>query len=166
MKAGVHSTKSSYREMLIEPLFVGELLRCAWTRHEAAFIEVLKPQVDDAGYDLLLESNRIARHLQLKASFHGSRTARQNIHLELEAKPSGCVVWTLFDAKTLALGPFLWFGGAPGKKLPSLSKFKVAKHSKADTTGRKAERPMVRVVPKSKFEELPGIAELLARLFG
>ena len=65
----------------------------------------MKPQVDDAGYDLLLESNGIARHLQLKASFHGSRTARQNIRLELAKKPSGCVVWILFDTKTLGLGP-------------------------------------------------------------
>ncbi len=150
--------------MLIEHLFVGELLRCAW--RQGAFIEVLKPQVDDAGYDLLLESNGIARHLQLKASFHGSKTARQNIHLELGAKPSGCIVWILVDAKMLALGPFLWFGGTPGEKLPSLSMFKVAKHSKADMTGRKAERSMVRVVPKLKFEELSGIEELLARLFG
>ena len=108
----------------------------------------------------------IQQHLQLKASFHGSKTARQNIHLELGAKPSGCVVWILVDAEMLALGPFLWFGGTPGEKLPSLSMFKVAKHSKADMTGRKAERPMVRVVPKLKFEELSGIKELLARLFG
>ena len=80
--------------MLIEHLFVGELLREAW-RNEVAFVEVLKPQVDDAGYDLVLEAKGTARHLQLKASFHGSRTSRQNVHLQLGAKPSGCVVWTV-----------------------------------------------------------------------
>lgn len=165
MQKNVHSTRSSYREMLIEHLFVGALLREAW-RNEVAFIEVLKPQVDDVGYDLLLEAKGIARHVQLKASFQGSKTASQKIHRLLSGKPSGCVVWVVFDADSLELGPFLWFGGAPGEKLPSQSKFKVARHTKGDATGKKAARPMIRVVPKSKFTSLADTGELLARLFG
>lgn len=58
MKYNAHSQKSSYREMLLEHLFVGELLKLLWLSgiHD---IEVLKPQVDDAGYDLnLFRQNR------------------------------------------------------------------------------------------------------------
>ena len=29
-------------------------------------LEILKPQVDDSGYDLVLEANSIIRHVQLK----------------------------------------------------------------------------------------------------
>ena len=165
MTLQLHSTRSSYREAVIEHLFVGDLLRASW-RHGTTFIEVLKPQVDDAGYDLLLEANGWARHVQLKASFHGARTASQKVHLALERKPGGCVVWVQFDPLSLELGPFLWFGSRPGHKLPSLTSFKVAKHTKGDATGRKAERPNIRVVPKSKFDQLASVDELLERLFG
>ena len=123
---------------------------------------VLKSEVQFS----IIEAKETARHVQLKASFRGSRTASQKLHLQLGKKESGCVVWIQFDPESLDLGPFLWFGGGPGQKLPSLSKFKVAKHTKGDATGKKAERPMIRVVPKSKFEKLSEIEEVLARLFG
>ena len=58
------SSQSSYQEMLIEHLFTGDLLRTLWPRHA----EVLKPQVDDGGYDLVVEVGSIIRHIQLKTS--------------------------------------------------------------------------------------------------
>ena len=127
---------------------------------------MLKPQVDDAGYDVCLESNGVIRHVQVKASFEKSKTAKQNVHLNLAEKPSGCIVWIKFDTKTLDFVSFGWFGGKPGKPLPSLSKLKVAKHTRGDSTGKKSERPMIRVIPKSNFEEVKTIEELGERLFG
>jgi hypothetical protein len=47
-----------------------------------------------------------------------AKTARVGINAALQSKPSGCVIWLRFDPVTLALGPFLWFGGEPGKPLP------------------------------------------------
>jgi len=126
----------------------------------------MKPQVDDAGYDLVVEANGVIRHIQLKSSFRGAKTASQKVHLRLGEKPSGCVIWLIFEPKTLDLGPFLWFGSSPGKALPDLASFKVARHTKGDATGHKAERPMIRVVPKGRFMSLATIEELLGVLFG
>ncbi len=39
-------------------------------------LELLKPQVDNSGYDLVLEANAVTRHIQLKASHHGSSPER------------------------------------------------------------------------------------------
>ena len=87
-----HTHHSSYREALLEHLFVGELQRVLWTREkEPLLIEVMKPQVDSAGYDLVLESKHITRHVQLKSSYSGAKTASQKIHLKLGDKPGGCV---------------------------------------------------------------------------
>ncbi len=162
----IHSHHSSYREALLEHLFVGELQRHLWSREdEPVLIEVLEPQVDDAGYDLVLECNGVTRHVQLKSSFTGSRTAIQKIHVKLAQKASGCVIWIRFDPETMELGPFLWFGGMPGKPIPSLDGYKVARHTKGDATGHKAERPNLRVVPKGSFEPLDSIGDVADRLF-
>src|SRR5437867_2052984 len=85
----VHSTRSSHREALLEHLFAGEVMRHLWLRGEWR-LEVLKPQVDDGGYDLVLEANSIVRHVQLKASFRGSTVDKVDINALLAGKPSGC----------------------------------------------------------------------------
>lgn len=159
-----HCTMSSYREMLLEHLFVGEVLRHLWIRGIHA--EVLKPQTDDAGYDLVIETNGITRHIQLKASHDQAATARVNVHVRLASKRSGCLIWIRFNEKTMALGPFLWLGNAPGQPLPCIEGLKVAKHTKGDSTGRKSNRVHLRQVPVSRFTKLKTIDEVVEVLFG
>lgn len=163
--SSVHSTSSSYREALLEHLLVGELMRALWRRGETG-LEVSKPQVDAAGYDLILELRGIIRHVQLKSSHRGAKTRSVNVNLALTKRPSGCVIWTLFDDNTLELSPFLWFGSEPGQPLPDISDCDIARHTKGDATGHKGERPGLREVTRSRFEEVQSIDELLVRLFG
>jgi hypothetical protein len=165
MVADKHSTQSSYREMLLEHILVGEILRYLWL-HNWDSVEVLKPQVDAAGYDIVFECNSVIRYVQFKASTATGRRANVNIQLKLGEKPGGCVIWYFFDPKTLKLGPFLWFGGAPGERLPPIEQFRVAKHSKGNATGMKAERQGLRLIPKGKFEKLESVDKLVERLFG
>ena len=155
---------STQRELLIEHLFVGELMKAMW-RRGLSNVEVSKPQADNNGYDLVLETGKVIRHVQLKSSHRLAKTANVKVHLALESKPSGCVIWVRFEPQTLELGPFLWFGGRPGHQLPSLSSYPVAKHTKGDSTGFKAERPNLRVVRKSSFTRLDSIEEVIDRLF-
>jgi hypothetical protein len=155
---------SSLREKLLEHVFVGDLLRVLW-RRGTFDAEVLRPEVDRGGYDLALECDHVFRHVQLKSSHRGAKTAAIAINLKLAAKPSGCVIWVLFDPDTLELGPFLWFGGTPGKPLPPTGD-RVARHSKADALGRKAERPNLRVVRRSRFTVLATMEDVVAALFG
>ena len=163
--ANEHNLYSSYREVLLEHLLSGEVMKHLWLRGNIR-IETLKPQVDDAGYDLVLEANGIVRHVQLKSSHVGSSTNDVRVSLHLAKKPSGCVVWLWFAPKTLELGPYLFFGGSPGHPLPDIANFKVAKHAKGNAQGVKLERPNVRVIPKSRFETLHSVSELVLRLFG
>lgn len=129
-------------------------------------LEMLKSQVDDSGYDLILEANSIVRHIQLKASHIGSATSRVNVNDALARKPSGCVVWMQFDPLTLEFDHFLWFGNEAGERLPKLCDFNVAKHAKGNAQGIKLERPNIRVVPKGSFERLDGIEDVIGKLFG
>lgn len=159
-----HSENSSYREKLIEHLFVAELLKLSWLHHSCS-LEVAKPEVDNCGYDLITESTGIVRHIQLKTSIIGGKTAYQKVHTKLAEKPSGCVVWIYFDETSLHLGPFLYFGAESGKPLPSLVEFKTAKHTKGNKDGVKAERQNIRVLPKRSFKTIESIEGIYAQLF-
>ncbi|MBF8791684.1 hypothetical protein IRZ70_02550 [Pseudomonas monteilii] len=160
-----HSLHSSYREKLIEHLVIGELLKFSWLSKDFT-LEIAKPEVDNSGYDIIAESNGVIRHIQLKSAFVGSATASQKIHVSLAKKPSGCVVLVYFNNETLELGPYYFFGASPGYPLPSLENLKIAKHTKGDAGGVKAERPSIRVLNKSQFEKLNTINELYGNLFG
>src|SRR5689334_12979610 len=114
-------------------------MRRLWLKGITQF-EVLQPQVDDSGYDLVLEANGIVRHIQLKSSFEEAATKQVKASIRLMTKPSACVVWVHFDPATMLLGPFLWFGGAPGERIPDISPFRIAKLTRGNSTGFKKER--------------------------
>ena len=155
--------QSSYRESIVEYLFLGDLLRTLWPRR----VEVMKPQVDDGGYDLVMEAGGHIRHVQLKSSVLKGKTYKQKVRRCLKLKPSGCVVWIQFDDKDyFKLGPFLWFGNPPGQKLPDLTKFENAHALKADMTGHKKALPTTYVIPKPEFRKLDTIGEVAKNLFG
>jgi len=80
-------------------------------------------------------------------------------------RPSACILWIFFDPDTLLLGPFLWFGGAAGEKIPPLGD-KIAKHTKPNALLEKADRPAHRVVPKSRFAKLETIEAVIQKLIG
>jgi hypothetical protein len=160
-----HFLQSSLREKLLEHVFVGELLQCLW-RANRRDIEVLRAEIDASGYDLVLECDGVLRHIQFKSSHCDARTRNINVHVNLAKKPSGCVIWIVFDAATLKLGPFLWFGASPGQPLPTLADFPVAHHVKSNRAGKKALRPNLRVVARRYFEEMPNIDSVAIALFG
>lgn len=165
MSDSLHTHFSSYREMVLEHLFAGEVMRICWQRSRLR-IEMLKSQVDASGYDIVLESGGVMRHIQLKSSHLSSHTARVPINIELTKKPSGCIIWMYFDQDTLKFAHFLWFGGVPNAPLPTLDSFKVATHNKHNAAGVKTERPNIRLVPKAAFVRVDSIEEIVTRLFG
>ena len=162
--AAPHYQDSSLREQALGHLFLGELLAALWSSNRRD-VEVLKSEVDRGGYDLVLESRGLIRHVQLKSSFIGSKVREVSVSTKLLTKPGGCVIWLEFDPDCLAIKKYLWFGGEAGSALPELGA-KVSRHSKANSKGQKLERPMHRVVGKGRFESLPDINLLANRMFG
>ena len=164
MGAASHTENSSTREKILEHLFVGELLRSLWLKG-ISDVEVLRPEVDAGGYDLVVECAGILRHIQLKASYQKASTMSVGVNVRLSAKPSGCVVWMKFDPETLALGPFLWLGGAPGAVLPNLGN-RLGRHTRGNRVGLKGERQSIRVVRATSFRKLQSIDQVVTELFG
>ena len=127
--------------------------------------EVLRGDFDLDGYDLVIEAGGIMRHIQLKGMAAGGKTRSVPVNTRLGAKPSGCVVWMVYDPDSLGITSQRWFGGAPGERLPDLGD-RVARHTRANREGLKGERPHIRVLPSSRFFDLPDAAALTNRLFG
>ena len=82
--------ESSSREKMLEHVFVSELLQEAWFRYGRT-LEVLRSEVDSAGYDLVLEFNGVIRHVQLKSSRRGRRPQFSLSTLPLPRNP--VVAW-------------------------------------------------------------------------
>lgn len=77
-----HYLKSRYREKVVEHIFVGELLRHLWANGMDG-VEILTPEVDASGYDLVLALGAIVRHVQIKCSIDGGKTEEQQINARL-----------------------------------------------------------------------------------
>ena len=157
------SLHSSFREKLLEHVFVAELLQEVWLG-KGQTMEVLRPEVDFSGYDLLLDSEGVTRYIQLKSSRSDAKTSRQTVNLNLADKPGGCVIWLVFQecGQRIKL-EYLVFGGRHDEK-PDLGT-KVGRHTKADAAGYKAERPNTRVITKSRFTRLQNAQQLVSWLF-
>ncbi|WP_164103729.1 hypothetical protein [Candidatus Laterigemmans baculatus] len=160
--------KSSFYEQLVEHAFISEVLQEVWFGHGET-VEVLRSEVDSAGYDVVFECKGVLRHVQLKTSKSDAKRQTQNVNIALADKPSGCIVWLVRheDAASRRVRlSYLFFGSPPGQPLPSLSDFRIGKHSKGDATGKKNERPSIRLVPKSRFVRIETTTELVQQLFG
>lgn len=162
------SLESSFYEQMAEHVFVSEVLQEAWYGFGRK-VAVLRPEVDNEGYDLVLECHGKVRHIQLKTSKINAKRAYQNVNIALANKPSGCIVWMLrHESETthrMTL-TYRFFGDAAGKPLPSLHGFATAKHPRGNSEGVKKERPAIRRVPKGAFSQVENTRALLLRLFG
>lgn len=157
---------SSFREKMLEHVFISELVQEAWFRFNDT-IEVLRPDVDSFGYDLVLAFKGVVRHVQLKGSRKGSTTRSQNVSIQLGEKPNGCVVWILYEEdpslRRIKL-EYLFFGGGPGERLPALGD-KVSRHTRANAKGEKKKRANFRSVNRGRFRRVADPGELFQRLF-
>lgn len=160
-----HYTQSTLRERIVEHVFVGEALRRLWKRG-ATDVEVLRSEFDAGGYDLVMSYKKTVRHIQLKSTIEGGKTASVSVNLKLMDKPSGCVIWIGVDSETLDLKSYRWLGCAPGEPLRNINEMKVAKHVKGNAQGVKAVKPNHRMVPRSQFKQLSNMDAVLDRLFG
>ena len=156
-----HYTHSALRERIVEHIFVGEVMRNLWLRGESD-MEILRPEFDAYGYDAVMSCGSLVRHVQLKTQVGG----KVSVSRALNEKPSGCVIRIILNRKTLAIGPFLWFGGPPGARLPDISTYASSKRTTRNAEGVRPLRKLHHEVPRAAFTELKTVSEVVVRLFG
>ena len=158
------STWSTSREKVLEHRFIAAVTAEIWRAGRFDFA-VSHSEVDNSGYDLIIEVGKVTRHIQLKAMQAGGKARSFGLQTRLADKPSACAVLMVHDARTLEISEWRLFAGPPGSSIPPLGD-KLVKHTKGDRSGLKAVRPALRNVPMSSFVTVSDTAELVVRLFG
>jgi hypothetical protein len=162
--ASIHSDYSTYRAKLIKHLFVGQLMKISWanklTDNSLPLIEILESQIDAYGYDLVIEYKDVVRHIQLKTKKSTGKAQKVAVKASLSAKPSAAVIWIFFDEKDFSFDKFKYFGGKARQKMPDIKNYKIAKHTKGDSTGKKNKRPKQRVIKVAEFTNITNIQDL------
>jgi hypothetical protein len=157
------SIYSTLRERIVEHAFVGDALRFLW-RNGVVDVEVLRSEFDAHGYDLVMAQGRVVRHIQFKTGT-SKKPGDVSVSLALADKPSGCVIW-IRVTEHLDMGPFFWFGGAPGEPLPPMDGYEIPLRATHNKKGERPPRRNHRLVPSTRFEELEKMEDVLTRLFG
>lgn len=153
-----YSIDSSYIEKIIEHIFLSEILTIAWKMSKKK-INVIRPEVDNSGYDLILECNGIMKFIQLKSSSENIK--KQNINSKLFEKKEFAVILAIVDKEEMNIKEYYYYAD----KNIVVTKLKSAKHNKANSKGVKTERPNIKEIPNSGFVKLNSIMELLEKLF-
>lgn len=145
-------------EKLMEHIFLSEILQECWF-HRRQVVEVLRAEVDAAGYDLVLEAAGRIRHVQLKASRQGGKTSKQTINTKLADRQGGCVVWIAYEVDEengRAQLKYRWWD----------SNTSTAPRVPGRNPRTKKERPNTFLLKKSDFELIEHTETLVDRLFG
>jgi hypothetical protein len=158
-----HYTHSTLRERIAEHVFVGDALRALW-RLGIHDVEVLRPEFDAHGYDLVMARGRVVRHIQFKTGT-ARRPARVSLARVLAEKPSGCAIWMRLGPG-LEMGPYFWLGGAPGEPLPPIAGYANSRRAMHNKEGVRPVRTNHHDVPGSAFQERETLEDILGDLFG
>lgn len=157
--------------------------------------EVRQVGMREHAYNALLTVGKVTRHLLVVGSYAGLEHDWCAVEDGLAAYPNACVVWLTLDS-TNEIREFRWYGEAPGKPLPDLSRFRrmsvnnwmeikpangaanpavageppppiTPAPAPENVSGNVREvRPALRAIPQSEFEQVPDLQALLGKLFG
>jgi hypothetical protein len=71
----------------------------------------------------------------------------------------------VFDAQTLRITSYLWFGAGPSERLPALGD-KITRHTRGRVNAARLLRTNHRIVNKNRFEVFDSVERLIGALFG
>ena len=108
----------------------------------------------------------MTRHNQLKTTNLSGKRASWGTSKRLADRPSCCVVVLHIDDANLRIRRYGLFAGPPGHPLPDIAGYRPTKHTKADSTGRKAVHKDRWEVPKGRVDLHEGVAGLYDAPFG
>lgn len=160
------SHNSSYIENALRHVFLGQLFRAVWEKDHVSKLHIYNNEVDDSGFDLVASLGNTIRHIQLKATHTGGRAQSISAHVALASSQGGCIVWMSYDAATLDITHYRFFGAPVGETLGDFSTRKAAMTQRRDINGQRKERLNHRVIPRSDFVGPLSISELRDSLFG
>jgi hypothetical protein len=103
----------------MEHVFISELLQHRWFIDQDR-VEVIRPEVDADGFDLVLEANKHVRHVQLKSRVRHGQARSTRINARLREHPDPCVVWVFWRVDPATCRVSVEYKYSPWQRWPPL----------------------------------------------
>ncbi len=160
------AARSSHVENVLRHAFLAELAGEVWRDDPNEPLGISKAEVDDSGYDLVIERGAVARRIQIKQAHESKVPRRFSVRVGFASFPGSCIVvisHTLDDLKPTA---YSFYGSGPRDPMPGVEGHRISKApGRRSAEGERKLRQMYRDVPFSKFKRRLSIRELIEELF-
>ena len=159
------SQHSRYIENALRHVFLAQLFKAVWKHDFKGKLHIYNNEVDDSGFDLVARSGDVTRHIQLKATHTDGKAKRISAHADLASAQGGCIVWMSYDAETLDIRDYRFFGQAAGQTIADISLLPATRTTRRDIHGKRKARLKHHDIGLSQFSASLKIEGLRAVLF-
>jgi predicted Rossmann-fold nucleotide-binding protein len=158
--------RSRYVENVLKHAFVAQLASEVWARDPFANLQVYNSEVDDSGFDIVLQLGSHVRYVQLKQTRNDKVPRSSSVRLSFAVMPGSCVVLMSHSIDKLHLTHYRFWGAGPSEPMQSIAALKATKSPiRRDTEGKRKLRTNYRDVPVGQFKGPLNTGELLDLLF-
>ncbi|HZP93204.1 MAG TPA: hypothetical protein VFB20_10015 [Burkholderiales bacterium] len=158
--------RSSHVENVLRHAFLADLASEVWRDDPNEPLGISNAEVDDSGYDVILERNATIRRIQLKQT-HDEKTPKKfSVRVEFATYPGACIVVIAHSLLDLRPTSYSFYGSSPDNPMPYIEAHRTTKAPGRRTAdGKRILRLKYRDVPFSRFKRNLSMRQLLDELF-
>lgn len=158
--------RSSHVENVLRHAFLAELASEVWRDDPNEPLGISNAEVDDSGYDVVLERNAIIRRIQLKQHHEGKAPRAFSVRVEFATYHGSCIVAIAHSLIDLKPTSYSFYGSGPEEPMPYVEALRTTKAPGRRTAdGKRIMRMKYRDVPFSQFKRNLSIRQLIEELF-
>lgn len=158
--------RSSHVENVLTHAFLAALASEVWRDDPNEPLGIYKAEVDDSGYDVILERNATIRRIQLKQAHEEKTPSKFSVRVEFATYPGSCIVVITHSLLDLKPTSYSFYGSTPDEPMPYIEAHRTTKASGRRTAdGERVLRLKYRDVPFSRFKKNLSMRQLIEELF-
>jgi hypothetical protein len=158
--------RSSHVENVLRHAFLAELAGEVWRDDPNEPLGISNAEVDDSGYDVVLERSATIRRVQLKQHHQDKAPRAFSVRVEFATYAGSCVVAIAHSLVDLKPTSYSFYGGGPDESMPYIEAHRTTKAAGRRTAeGTRVLRLKYRDVPFSRFKKNLSMRQLIAELF-
>lgn len=158
--------RSSHVENVLRHAFLAELASEVWRDDPNERLGISKAEVDDSGYDLVLERNAVIRRVQMKHAHDEKSPKKFSVRVEFAMYPGSCIVVISHSLVDLKPTSYSFYGNGPDQEMPYIEAHRTTKSPvRRGADGKRKLRHAYRDVPYSRFKKGLSMRELIQELF-
>lgn len=160
------ATRSSYVENVLTHSMISSLAGDLWRRDPEVRMDILRTEVDESGFDLVLTMSGQGRYIQIKQVNSEGRNKNFSVRADFALMPGSCVVVIVHRDSDLSIEGYRFFGAALNKPMSSVDGFNSSiLPGRRGKDGNRRVREHYRDIPGACFTKLNSVSDLLEALF-